>query len=523
MTTSLRTQIGHLALRSVVRTARQPAVVGPALVFPLFLLAVDAGGLHATTHLPGFPGDSYLGFALAITLMQGALFATTATGIGLAEDVRTGFLHRLSLTPIRGIAILAAQLAGAAVLAIVQSALYLGVGLLSGVTIRTGVPGALALIALTVLVATGFAALGAFWALRTGSGEKVQALFPLVFAAFFLSSLFLPRALITTAWFRAVASANPVSYMIEGMRSLIVSGWDARALLLALACAGALLAVSLAAAATCLRARFSGALASGRSRHGSRGLSTAVAVARHTLHVTLRSPGLLLPPVLFPVFVFAAFAGGLAGIGRAPHFGYPDFTGFVFVFVLIQSAALGGVFAGVALAGEVETGLVRRIVLAAPRPWPILVGHLLAALARALLTSAVLTGLALAAGMHVPGGAGGLAELLALALLVTVAGTMFAAAVALRLRTTQAAPLMQIPVLLAMFLAPAYTPRPLMSGWARAAADVNPATLLLETGRAVLAGQAGRVGPCVAVLAAAIAVLAAGALHALGRAEVAAG
>lgn len=516
MSTPLRTQIGAMAARSVIGTVRQPELIVPALVFPLFLLAVNAGGLDATTRIKGFPGDSYLSFALAITFMQGALFATTTVGISLAEDIRTGFLHRLSLTPVRGTAILAAQLAGSTVLATAQAVLYVAVGLASGATIKTGFAGALVLIALTVVTANAFAALGAFWALRSGSGEKVQALFPLLFAVFFLSSLFLPRDLITTPWFKAVATYNPVSYMIEGMRSLIVSGWDAQALLLAFGCATGLLAVGLAAATASLRSRFSGEIVH-MSPHSR---SIALAVAWRNLHVALRSPGLLLPPILFPVFLFVAFAGGLAGIGRAPGFHYPDFKAFLFVFVLMQSAAFGGVFVGVAMAGDLESGLVRRIVLASPRRAPILAGYLLATIVRAALTTAVLCGLAFAAGMHVAGGWRGVVAVLAIALLVTVAATLFASGVALRMRTTQAAPLMQVPVFLSMFLAPVYTPRELMSGWVRTAADVNPVTVLLETGRGLLAGEPARLGLCVAVLVAAIVALGVWALRALGRAEI---
>jgi ABC-2 type transport system permease protein len=515
-TTPLRIQIGHMALRSVVRTVRQPELIAPALVFPLFLLAVNAGGLDATTHIHGFPGDSYLGFALAITFMQGALFATTTVGISLAEDIRTGFLHRLSLTPVRGTAILAAQLAGSTVLATAQALLYLAVGLLSGATIASGVGGAVVLIALTVFTANAFAALGAFWALRSGSGEKVQALFPLLFAVFFLSSLFLPRDLITTEWFRVVATYNPVSYMIEGTRSLIVSGWDGRALARAFGCAGALLVAAMAAATVTLRSRFTGEIVpmSPQSR------SVALAVAWRHLRSALRSPALLLPPILFPVFLFVAFAGGLAGVGRAPHFDYYDFDAFLFVFVLLQSAAVGGVFVGVGLAADLECGLVRRMALASPRRGPILLGYLLATVARAVLTTAVLSGLALAAGMQVAGDWRGVAGLLGLALLVTVAATLFAGGVAVRLRSTRAAPLMQVPVFLSMFLAPVYTPRHLMTGWVRMASDVNPMTLLLETGRGLLAGDATRVGASFAAVLVLTAGLGAWALCGLARAEI---
>ena len=116
MSRTLGIQIGQLARRSILRTLRQPAQIVPALVFPLFLLAVNAGGLNNATKLPGFPTDSYLTFALAITFMQGAMFALMNAGTNLAADVESGFLNRLALTPLRGSALLTGMLAGVLVL-----------------------------------------------------------------------------------------------------------------------------------------------------------------------------------------------------------------------------------------------------------------------------------------------------------------------------------------------------------------------------------------------------------------------
>ncbi len=109
----LRTQVGQLARRSVLRTLRQPAQIVPALIFPLFLLAVNSGGLKDATNLPGFPTDSYLTFVLAVPFMQGALFSVMNAGTDLARDIETGFLNRLALTPLRGAALLSGLLAGA--------------------------------------------------------------------------------------------------------------------------------------------------------------------------------------------------------------------------------------------------------------------------------------------------------------------------------------------------------------------------------------------------------------------------
>src|SRR5947208_15780898 len=164
-------QVYLLARRSVVRTARQPANVISPLLFPMLLLAVNAGGLKAETRLPGFPTTSFVAFALAVPFIQGALFATMNAGTDLARDIQTGFLSRLSLTPMRRTAVLAGQLGGVVTMGFVQGLVYLSVGLIVGVHIAAGLPGIVVLLAFMVLVSLGFGAVGAFAALRTGSGE----------------------------------------------------------------------------------------------------------------------------------------------------------------------------------------------------------------------------------------------------------------------------------------------------------------------------------------------------------------
>ena len=255
MSGPLRLQVAHLARRSVVRTLRQPVNVVPSFLFPLILLTVNVGGLRAATGIPGFPSASYLEFALAFTFMQGALFATTNAGTDLARDIQTGFLNRLSLTPMRDAALLAGQLAGVVVLALVQATLYLTVGLVAGVRPESGVAGLFVIVLLAVLIAIAFGAIGAFLALRTGSGEAVQSFFPLFFVFLFLSSMNLPRNLIEIEWFRTVATINPVSYLIEGIRSLVITGWDAQALALGFGLALGIGALSLTAASLALRGR----------------------------------------------------------------------------------------------------------------------------------------------------------------------------------------------------------------------------------------------------------------------------
>lgn len=255
MKSSLAIQIAYLARRSVLRTLRQPAVMVSALSFPMLLLAIQSGGLSPATEIPGFPADSYLDFLFAFPLVQGALFAATSAGTDLAKDIETGFLSRLSLTPMRPVALLAGLLSGIVALGLLQGAVFLSIGLVAGVNIESGWLGVPVLILLTTMISVGFGAIGSIMALRTGSGESVQALFPLLFVAIFLSSINLPRDLIATDWFRVVATINPVSYLVEGIRSLIITGWDPQALALGFGFAASITAVSLFIAAASLRSR----------------------------------------------------------------------------------------------------------------------------------------------------------------------------------------------------------------------------------------------------------------------------
>jgi ABC-2 type transport system permease protein len=248
-------QVLAVARRSVTRTLRQRALLVFPLLFPLILFAINGSALGAATRIHGFPTSSYRDFALALPFIQGALFVAVSAGTDLARDIETGFFNRLALTPLRGTALLVGQLGGPFVVACIQSCVYLLVGLATGVGIATGVAGALVLLALSILIAFGFAGLGAVLALRLGSGEAVQGIFPLLFVSVFLSSSSLPRNLIKVDWFREVATYNPVSYLIEGVRSLIITGWDGQALALGFGFAALLVVITLGLAGAAMKTR----------------------------------------------------------------------------------------------------------------------------------------------------------------------------------------------------------------------------------------------------------------------------
>ena len=244
-----------MARRSVVRTSRQRALLIFPMVFPLILFAINGSALSAATRIPHFPTDNYRDFLIAMPFIQGAMFVSITAGVDLARDIESGFLNRLAMTPLRGEALLVGQLGGALVLGVIQAVVYLLVGLATGVTLVSGVGGALVLLSLSILIAFAFASLGGLLALRFGTGEAVQGIFPLLFVTLFLSSSSLPRNLIKADWFRDVATYNPVSYLLEGLRSLVITGWDAQALALGFGFATVLLVVTLALSQSAMRSR----------------------------------------------------------------------------------------------------------------------------------------------------------------------------------------------------------------------------------------------------------------------------
>jgi ABC-2 type transport system permease protein len=250
--------------------------------------------------------------------------------------------------------------------------------------------------------------------------------------------------------------------------------------------------------------------------------SVAFAVAWRSIHNFLYNPAFLIPSIIFPLFFFTAFAGGLSTIAKVPGFDFPaGYTAFQFVFVLLQSAAFGGVFTGFAVAADFEGGVARRVMLAAPRRSGIVVGYAIAALTRALITWALLTLVALIAGMRVDGGKVELFGLFGLAVIVNIAATLWATGVAMRIRSIQGGPLMQIPVFLVLFMAPVYVPLKLLSGWIHAVASVNPATALIEAGRGFISGSPTHVALAFAAAAGLVALFALWARGGLRRAEAA--
>ena len=250
--------------------------------------------------------------------------------------------------------------------------------------------------------------------------------------------------------------------------------------------------------------------------------SVARAVGWRNAHNFFTNPALIVPAILFPLFFFTAFAGGLSRVDQIPGFDYgAGYTTFVYGFVLLQASTFGGIFTGFSVARDFESGFSRRIMLAARRRGGIVAGYWLAALVRAIFTVAVITVVALIAGLELNGNAVDVLGLYTLAVLINAAAMLFGTGIAMRFRTMQAGPAMQVPAFLFLFIAPVWVPYDLLTGWVKGAASFNPATLLMESGRGFLEGDPTKVLPAfgVAALLVGVTVLwARGGLHSAERA-----
>jgi ABC-2 type transport system permease protein len=250
-------------------------------------------------------------------------------------------------------------------------------------------------------------------------------------------------------------------------------------------------------------------------------MSVVRTVAWRNIHTVVRHPALLLPPLVFPLFFYTAFAGGLSRVAELPGFDYYDYNAFQFVFVLLQSAVFGGVFIGFSLGADFDSGFTRRLLLAAHDRSAVIAGFGVAALIRSLFVWIVVFIVALVTGMEIAGDVVDLGGLLGLALIMNVAAFLFAAGTMTRLRTLQAAPAMQLPVFFILMTAPVYVPRDLLQGWIETVAEINPVTAILESGRSLIAGDPFHVALAFAAAAGLAVVLRGWARGGLRRAEAA--
>ena len=248
-------QAQALARRSILGTIRQPQVWLPGILFPLFIAAVNTSTMGRSTGIPGFPQvDSLLDFLLPASITQSVLFGGLSAGSDTATDIQTGFFDRLLASPVSRTSILVGRLMGASVTGAFQAVVFITLYGLFGVRVEGGIPAIVLLIVFAMVLALVIGGFAAMLALRTGSAEAVQNVFPLTFIALFISSAFFPTTLMQGVY-RSIATRNPVTWMIDGMRHQVIVGLDWSEAGKALLVAAVLAAVAIAGANAALRAR----------------------------------------------------------------------------------------------------------------------------------------------------------------------------------------------------------------------------------------------------------------------------
>ena len=249
-------QTAALAWRSIVTTMRLPQAWFPALFFPLVLMAIftaSFGGAPGT--IPGFPPvRSFLDFAVSGAIIQGVLIGGTTAGAAFATDIEGGFFDRLVASPTSRTSILTGRLGASITLGVGQALLFIAVAAIFGARVDGGLIGILVVVVIASLFAAAVGGLGVFLAIRTGSGEAVQGMFPLFFALLFFSSAFFPLDTMV-GWYHDVAALNPITYLVESMRLEIIGGATIWTALAGIGIALGLALITVGASALALRRR----------------------------------------------------------------------------------------------------------------------------------------------------------------------------------------------------------------------------------------------------------------------------
>ena len=247
-----------LAKRAVNGSIRQLPLMLPSIIFPLFFVAINTASFNKSLPLlraAAYPKlDSFLTFTLAATVVQGVMFGCVAGATDMATDIEQGFFERMIAAPASRIAIIVARLAGSTVIGAMQGTIFTLILMAFGARLAGGFPAFLVLIVASGLLALAFGGLMSAIAIKTGSAEVVQSSFPIVFVLLFASSAFFPRQTMRGV-FKTVATWNPISPVVEGLRELIINGWSTSAALKAILIPFAFAVVAFGLAAFALQKR----------------------------------------------------------------------------------------------------------------------------------------------------------------------------------------------------------------------------------------------------------------------------
>ena len=246
----------------------------------------------------------------------------------------------------------------------------------------------------------------------------------------------------------------------------------------------------------------------------------AKAIAWRHLYKWVKQPANFIPTFLFPLVFFLSFAGSLNVVRQVPGFDYsPGYPSFIFIFSLLQTCTFGGLATGFTIAGDFESGFAQRLLLATQSRLAILLGYLASTFIRAVFMCVVVTLMAFVIGLDMQGSVADIVFMYLIALTMSLVGTLWASGVMFRGRSAQVAPAMQMPMFIALFIAPVFLPRALLDNWIGTASKYNPITYLMEADRSLLAGQPDGIGMALAMLAGLIIVFGAWAITGVRSAE----
>jgi ABC-2 type transport system permease protein len=187
--------------------------------------------MQAFSQVKDFPaGISYRDFIAPVAIFTAIFFSSGNAGIEMVQDISNGYLKKLLIMPINRLAIVLARLTEVAFLSIFQGTVVLVPLLLIGVKIHSGILGIFTMFLMLILFAMAWSCIGIITALRTQNARLVQSLFILVFPFLNVTTSAAPKNLLH-GWFAVAASINPVTFIIEGVRALVLYGWGSPAIL----------------------------------------------------------------------------------------------------------------------------------------------------------------------------------------------------------------------------------------------------------------------------------------------------
>ncbi|MFL7839829.1 MAG: ABC transporter permease [Candidatus Promineifilaceae bacterium] len=218
-------QIFLVTWQNLVTIFRRPAALIPPIAISLFFLVIYNSTLGgAAAFIPNLGANSYLGFILPLSIVSASLSGAGIAAQNLVRNIESGYFDKLLLTPIKRSALLTGTILSGAVILGLQAALVLGVAMLMGLRIETGILGAVAVVGMSVLLGLGFAGFTMSAALGSGSAAVTQSAGFIFFPLTFLAPTFVPLELLS-GWLRVAARLNPITYVLQAMRAIINEGW----------------------------------------------------------------------------------------------------------------------------------------------------------------------------------------------------------------------------------------------------------------------------------------------------------